>query len=50
MARRTAASDPGHGESHQSAMDAVLLSRVSRTQTWAPRILASMIRWAWGLK
>ncbi len=41
---------PGHGESHQSAIEAVLERRVSTTQTLAPRFFPSMIRWAWGLK
>ena len=50
MARRSAASVPGHGDSHQSAIDAVLLSRVSIAQIFAPRFFPSMIRWACGLK
>ena len=50
MARSSAASVPGQGESHQSAIDAVFESRVSITQIFAPRILPSMMRWACGLK
>ena len=50
MASRIAASVPGHGASHQSAIDAVFDSRVSMTQTFAPRILPSMMRCACGLK
>ena len=50
IARSIAASVPGHGDSHQSAIDAVLLRRVSIAQTLAPRFFPSMIRWAWGLK
>ena len=50
MARRIAASVPGHGDSHKSAMDAVFDRRVSITQIFAPRILPSMIRCACGLK
>jgi hypothetical protein len=50
MARFMAASLPGHGASHQSAWVAVLDRRVSTTISLAPRCLASMTRWACGLK
>jgi hypothetical protein len=45
-----AASEPGKGESQWSAWVAVFDSRVSRTMSLAPLALASMIRWACGLK
>ena len=50
MASSSAASEPGHGASQKSAIDAVLDRRESITATLAPRCLASMIRWACGLK
>jgi len=50
MASSTAASEPGQGDIHQSAIDAVFDKRVSSTQSLAPRIFASMIRCACGLK
>ena len=44
IASSSAASEPGQGASHQSAMDAVFDNRESMTHTFAPRSLASMIR------
>src|SRR5439155_1366114 len=38
MASSTAASEPGQGDIHQSAIDAVFDNRVSSTQTRAPRV------------
>ena len=49
-ARLMAASLPGCGDSQWSAWLAVLDSRVSTTITLAPFCLASVIRWACGLK
>src|SRR6266446_813947 len=50
MASSTAASEPGQGDIHQSAIDAVFDKRVSCTLTFGPRFFASMIRCACGLK
>ena len=50
IARRTAASLPGQVGSHSSAIEAVFERRGSMTATRQPRIFASMIRCACGLK
>ncbi len=50
MASRIAGSDPGYGASQWSAWVAVFDSRVSNTISFAPLSLASMTRWACGLK
>ena len=50
MDRKMAASEPGYGDSQWSAWVAVLERRVSRTTSFAPPALASMMRWACGLK
>ncbi len=50
MARKMAASVPGHGDSQLSDIDAVLERRGSMVASLAPACLPSMIRWACGLK
>jgi hypothetical protein len=49
-ASSSSASVPGHGASHQSAIEAVFDKRTSITQIFAPFILPSMMRCACGLK
>ena len=48
--QHTAASLPGQVGNQWSAIEAVFDRRGSSTATLAPRALASVILWAWGLK
>ena len=50
MASSRNGSVPGQVGSQWSALAPVLDRRGSQTMTVAPLALASMIRWAWGLK
>ena len=50
MASRTVVSLPGQVGSQTSLIEAVLLRRGSKVMIFAPFILPSMMRCAWGLK